>query len=268
LKRKIKKSEVMNSSALKYYKNDNFKDSIFLDTKKISFEKAKEIYPLFPKSWYELISVNKELRIEFYRDYLLKILPYKPNVYSFIYDFFSNLEDIDVVFFKKENEYEIELVYSLKNIDTFFRGKEPLDEITIRNINASFETLLPRDYLTFLKVHKSFSKNDDTGVFDGRFLKKLQESFINLVENKSSQIRCNLDFIDPKTLIPFYQCYNKDSFQCFFLEWFPLEEMGNVYYSGSDNKISDYHNLLNSSETLAFKSFLDWLIFYMDVFSL
>ncbi|NGX56404.1 MAG: hypothetical protein K1060chlam5_00643 [Candidatus Anoxychlamydiales bacterium] len=260
----------MNPSVLKYYNDKSFEDVIIFDKEKMDFEKAKSLCFSFPKAWAELCQINKDLRIEFYRDYLLKILPYKPNVYSFIYDFFSYLENLDVVFFKKNktDNYECELVYSLKDIDTFFRGKEPLEEIEIKNINASFEMLLPRDYLTFLKVHKSFSKNDDTGVFDGRILKDMQNEFINFVENKNSQIRSDSFFIDPKTLIPFYQCYNKESFQCFFTQWFPIEEMGNVYYSGLDNQISDYHNMLNSSETLSFKSFLDWLIFYMDVFSL
>ena len=94
------------------------------------------------------------------------------------------------------------------------------------------------------------------------------KAFVNIVENKEEQIKSDGRFVDPKSLIPFYQCYQKQAFQCFFAEWFPLGEMGNVYYSGLDNQISNYHNISNASETLAFKSFLDWLIFYMDVFNI
>ncbi len=52
------------------------------------------------------------------------------------------------------------------------------------------------------------------------------------------------------------------------MEWFPKGEVGNVYYSGSDNAISDYHNNLSWSENLAFPTFLDWLIFYLDAMDL
>ncbi len=47
------------------------------------------------------------------------------------------------------------------------------------------------------------------------------------------------------------------------LEWFPKSEAGNVYYSGIDNTICNYHNLDNCN--LAFATFSDWLIFYLDI---
>jgi hypothetical protein len=44
----------------------------------------------------------------------------------------------------------------------------------------------------------------------------------------------------------------------------PLESPGNVYYSMAEGKISNVHDRNNWNQNLAFPSFLDWLIFYLE----
>ncbi len=258
----------MNSSALKYFSKDNssFEDIIILDENNLDFEKAKNLAKDLPKAWYELSKISKEDRIEFSRDFCLKTLPYYPHIYSFVYDFFNSLEDLNIVLVKEKGVdfYRSQLVYSLKEDRAFFRGYPPINQ-DVGEINSQFQNLLPSDYLIFLKIHNGFCKNSDTGIFKAELLNDVAAEFQNLVMNKNGQIKCGSTFIDPKTLIPFYQCYGRDAFQCFYTEWFPQGEMGNVYYSGPDNAISDFKNNLNSSENLAFPTFLDWLIFYLDI---
>ena len=53
-------------------------------------------------------------------------------------------------------------------------------------------------------------------------------------------------------------------FQCFWLEWYPEDEMGNVYYSGVANTISDLAAKATSAENMAFPTFTDWLMFYLE----
>jgi hypothetical protein len=53
-------------------------------------------------------------------------------------------------------------------------------------------------------------------------------------------------------------------FQCFWGEWYPEREMGNVYYSGFTRSISDYTQFGVGVETMAFETFTDWLMFYLE----
>ncbi|MBN2479407.1 MAG: hypothetical protein JXA94_04190, partial [Parachlamydiales bacterium] len=210
---------------------------------------------------------SKEDRIEFSRDFVLKTLPYVPMVYSFIYDFFHNLQDINVILTKKnkEDKFLATLVYSLNNNDTFFIGYPPANQDTIDQVNFEFNNLLPEDFLTFSKIHSGFKKNEDSGIFPLEMLKTAYDEFQIIASSKQASIRVANSFIDSKSLIPFYQSYSKDNFQCFFSQWFPKGNIGNVYYDGSDNTISDYQNFMLQHEDLAFESFLDWLIFYLDI---
>jgi hypothetical protein len=70
--------------------------------------------------------------------------------------------------------------------------------------------------------------------------------------------------VDPKTLIPFYESFGMPFFQCFWTEWYPEEEMGNVYYSGVSKKILVAEDERPSEENMAFPTFLDWLMFYLE----
>ena len=258
----------MNRLAFEYYQknvDNEIEDVILLDTKTHSFDELTKISKNFPKAWYELANLTLSDRIEFSSDFWLKTLPYIPHVYQLVYDFFLNLEDISVALTKKKNieKFEVELVYSMKNESTFFRGKPPMADEEIGLINHKFLDMLPRDYLKFLKIHNGFAKNSDSGIIEAENIFDISNQMRDLIKNQNKTIHSNRDIIDPKDLIFFYQSYQQMDFQCFYKNWYPISEMGNVYYSYVDSSISDYKN--SSFENLSFASFLDWLMFYLEV---
>lgn len=260
----------MNRSVLEYYKKDEssgFCDVIFVDEKTTkTYEELKEIAYKFPKAWFELSKLQITDKIEFSADFCLKTLPYSPDIYPLIADFFLNINDISIIMTKKRNDekYLVELVYSMQNDSTFFRGKPPLDEDIINYINFEFNNILPRDYLAFLKIHSGFAKNADSGIIEAENMLDLTNHMIDLIENQKKVILLNNQHIDPQDLIFFYQSYQRVDFQCFYTRWQP-QEIGNVYYSYNDNSISNYYDKASLSENLAFPTFLDWLIFYLDI---
>jgi hypothetical protein len=69
--------------------------------------------------------------------------------------------------------------------------------------------------------------------------------------------------VDPSALYPFYEVYGLASFQCFYADWYPTSEMGNVYFSAIDFTLSDLSEERNWADQLAFPTFLDWLIDYL-----
>lgn len=257
----------MNAPIEDYYKksqdqkNHSFSDVIHVDDNmSLTWDELKKTAPLFPRGWFELVKLSKEDRSNFLRDFWLKQLPYTPLTDNFIFCFFDKVEDV-TVFLTKQNDspYEVELVYSIYDDEGFFRGKPCSDNEIITNVNHVFGNMLPADFLSFCKIHNGFAKNFDTGILP---IDKLQayfdrlQSFI-LEQNKSISIK-NKD-VDPSSLIPFYQDFGLNSFQCFYLDWYPGNSLGNVYYSGSDNTISNY-----LTDNIGFHSFIDWLMFYLE----
>jgi len=261
----------MNKSIIEYYQKNSdsgFIDVIIVDEKTSkSFEDLKILTYNFPKAWFELSKLQITDKIEFSRDFCLKTLPYSPDVYSSIYDFFLNLDDICVILTKKKDDkkYLVELVYSMQSNSTFFRGKPPLNDESIRYVNRQFNDILPKDFLAFLKIHSGFAKNADTGIIEANNMFEVTNQMKELIEEQNKIISSNQHMIDPNDLIFFYQSYQKVDFQCFYTKWFPYSETGNVYYSYNDNTISNYHNKNLWAENLAFPTFLDWLLFYLEI---
>ena len=261
----------MNRSVFEYYqkKSDSgFEDVIVLEEdSNYSFEDVQKLAKNFPKAWFELTKLNLVDRIEFSRDFCLKTLPYSPHIYQLIYDFFLKLEDLSIIMTKKPKEpnFEVELVYSIDNESTFFRGKPPLDIDSINALNRKFNDILPRDFLDFFKIHNGFAKNADTGIIEAQNMEDVSKHMQNLITEQQKVVYCKDKAINPKDLIFFYQCYEKIDFQCFYLQWFPLSQIGNVYYSYVDGTISNYHDKNTWAENLAFPTFLDWLMFYLEI---
>ena len=75
-------------------------------------------------------------------------------------------------------------------------------------------------------------------------MRETYERFQGIVTHAENSVSCGDKLIDPKGLIPFYESFGLPFFQCFWTEWHPAEEMGNVYYSSATNSIS----LLESNE--------------------
>lgn len=124
--------------------------------------------------------------------------------------------------------------------------------------------MLPPDYLAFLQIHDGFAKLNDTGIFRSSMMRYAYEQFQQML-SEEEEITTSLGKpVNPVTLIPFYQSYEQPFFQCFWGEWYPEQEMGNVYYSGAAKTIFTCVNPSDCIETMAFETFSDWLIFYLE----
>lgn len=261
----------MNRSVFEYYQkntDNGFEDVIVIEENfEKSFEDVQKLAFYFPKAWYELSQLSLSDRIEFSRDFCLKTLLYSPHIYQLVYDFFLRLEDINVIMTQrqKDQKFLVELVYSMGNDSTFFRGKPPLKSEDINFISREFNDILPGDFLSFLKIHNGFAKNADTGVIEAEKISEITKQMQDLIESQKTGVFCKGKAIDPKDLIFFYQSYQKIDFQCFYNRWFPLSEMGNVYYSYADSSISDFSNKETLAENMAFPTFLDWFMFYLEI---
>jgi len=238
-------------------------DSVDLDWNTVA-----SLVPNLCKGWYELAHLPVPDRIEFTRDFWLARLPYHPLVDDFLDGFFDSLDDIGVFIFQKkfDDPFEANLVYSLKDNGGFFRGALPASEQDVIELQRLFpEYTLPVDYKAFLQIHNGFCKTtDSTGITPSDQVSELYANFQTMIE-EGEPLTTNRGLpVNPKTLIPFYESFGMPFFQCFWSEWYPENEMGNVYYSGHTRTISDIESSDTSSESMAFPTFIDWLMFYME----
>lgn len=237
----------------------------------ITWESVEKLVPRFCKGWFELAHLSSQDRIDFTRDFWLVKLPYHPKLDEFINRFFAGLDDIAVFITQQkfEDPYEAHLVYSLKGDNGFFRGSLPASPEQIADLKESFITVrFPEDYLAFLQIHNGFSKTTDcTGILSSTCMETTYTNFEEMLLKENSLTTSRGKLVDPKTLIPFYESFGMPFFQCFWTEWYPQQEMGNVYYSCLTKTIPDVETLEPGIESMAFPSFLDWLMFYMERFA-
>ncbi len=233
------------------------------ETPQMPWEEIREKMPSFPKGWHELAQLPSDDRIEFIRDFWLSTLPFVSHVHTFLNDFFNGLDDIGVYLTQSQfdSSYECEIVYSLRDDTSFFHGA-PTSEERIEALKNDFNDILPEDYLAFLQVHDGFSKHSDTGIIRSRDLRLICDRLQEKIQNEA--IYCGKQMIEPKELIPFYESFGQPAFQCFYLSWTPMNSPGNVYYSMAEGKISDVHDQNSWNQNLAFPTFLDWLVFYLE----
>lgn len=233
----------------------------------ISWEQVSKLMPNLCKGWYELAHLGAAERLEFVSDFWSAKLPYHPELNNFLLNFFNSLDDIGVFITQQkfDDPYKAHLVYCLKDDTGFFKGALGASEQEILDLKKAFPNIIfPADYLAFLQIHNGFAKTTDcTGVTPSVQLPTSYQSFQGLLEEIGPLATSKGEVIDPKTLIPFYESFGMPFFQCFWSEWYPAQEMGNVYYSGMTHTISET-NKINLSENMAFPTFLDWLMFYME----
>lgn len=247
----------------------NFHSVIALhEAKDFSWNEIKEKVPELTRGWFELAHLTSKDRIDFSRDYWLTKMPYRQGFDEFLNRFFASLDDIGIFITQKkyDDPYEARLVYSIKNDGGFFCGAPPISEQALGNLQKAFSNfILPNDYLIFLQIHNGFSKTTDcTGIMRAE---DLPQSYANFQANQSEPILTSKKtFIDPKTLVPFYESFGMPFYQCFWADWYPEQEMGNVYYSAESKTISDIYSNASSAETMAYPTFTDWLMFYMERF--
>ena len=238
------------------------------DAPDIDWKTFSKCIPALSKGWYELSRLNRRDRIDFTRDFWLEKLPYRPAFTEFIPRFFENLDDIGIFITQQkfDDPFEAFMVYSIKDDSGFYRGALPAEEQQLAAMQQQFpEAILPADYKAFLQIHDGFWKTtDSTGITRSAHMRAAYESFQELLAEDEAPKLSNSLIFNPRSLIPFYESFGMPFFQCFWADWYPEEEMGNVYYSGLAKTISMPKGKGSSPENMAFPTFLDWLMFYLE----
>ena len=239
------------------------------DSPDMDWGNFRDLVPSLPRGWYELCQLPREDRIQFLLDYWLAKLPYHPHLDMAMSKFFGELDDVGcfITQTKKTEPLVVEMVYSINHNRGFYRGAIPASEEAIIDLQKLFlDYILPEDYLAFLQIHNGFCKTTDcTGITSANNFYPTYKQLQSLIQSQGSVTTKSGKVVDPKGLIPFYESFGMPFFQCFWNGWHPEQEMGNVYYSGEENSISDVEDGKGSnSDTMAFPTFLDWLIFYLE----
>jgi hypothetical protein len=260
----------MNSLARKFFtlsKENGFCAIRFLtDEPNTSWEEISRIAYDIPRGWFELSRISSEDRVEFTRDFWLDRLPYHPSAHPAFFEFFEKLDDVGVVLTQRmEGEpMDAELVYSLADNSSFFRGRPPMNDFDCRELLAELNVNLPRDYVSFLKIHNGFGKLSEMGLLDFQEMGDAKRRLIDLFLKSDKRLKAGTKEVDPSGLFPFYEALGLSSFQCFYSDWYPGSEMGNVYFSGIDYTISDVSQKRAWVENLAFPTFSEWLSYYLQ----
>jgi hypothetical protein len=226
--------------------------------------------PLLPRGWFELSRIAMEDRIEFTQEFWHSKLPFigseSVHLEKRMSEFFENLEEIGIylVQAKKDGPFDAHMVYSQKGATGFFQGCPPASDEAVESLVKSFGHInFPPDYLAFLRIHDGFSKYTDTGLIKARNMAQTYQKLQHLLADEIL-VRPDGQVIVCENLIPFYESFGLHCYQCFYADWYPEEEMGNVYFSENDRSISNYQDSPALEEHLAFSSFLGWLVFYLE----
>ena len=233
----------------------------------LSWSDASRLVPHLCRGWYELAQLPLQDRIEFTREFWLAKLPYHPPLNEFLMKFFVGLDDIGIFLTQQryEDPFEAHLVYSLAGNSGFFHGEIPAKDEEIIELKKLFPgCILPADYLAFLQIHNGFAKLTDTGITPSSRMRDTYEAFLNIVGWRETITTTSGDLVNPTSLIPFYESFGMPFFQCFWRDWYPAQEMGNVYYAGLTGIISTSKRKGDALETMAFETFADWLMFYLE----
>ena len=106
-----------------------------------------------------------------------------------------------------------------------------------------------------------------TGITCVSMMNDTYQEFQNMLNSQGEVRTKSGKVVNPKTLIPFYESFGMPFYQCFWDGWHPEQEMGNVYYSGESNTISDPALTDEGSmEQMTFPTFSEWLLFYLEQF--
>lgn len=262
----------MNPLAQEFYQTSGkeegsfFHSAIFLPDSSESWDQVKEKCPSLPRGWYELSRLVPTDRISFTRDFWMDRMVNYPAFCRFLLDFFARLDDVGVVLAQTSQgaPWIAEKVYSLKENRSFFRGLLPGSDSDIEELKCSAGVHLPRDYLSFLHIHNGFGKLSELGLMSTAQAIEAREELLNSLLSNEKHLMHRGRVVDPKSLIPFFKSFGVESYQCFFAEWYPGSEMGNVYLSGIDYTMSDCASRNEWVDQLAFPTFLDWMTFYLE----
>lgn len=247
----------------------NFHRVIFLnEEKEFPWSAFEKLVPSLEKGWFELSRLNADVRLQFVNDFWLSKLPFRVGIPDAINHFFSTLDDIHVVLWQRtvDDPFEAELIYSLKESGGFYRGGIGASKEQLESLQKLFQdVILPEDYLAFLKIHDGFSKaTDSTGILRSSLIYPFYQKFQKELERREITRTAQGKSVDPKSLIPFYESFGMPYYQCFWNEWHPKNQMGNIYFSFELPTIAVSKDGLGDEETLSFATFLEWLRFYLE----
>ncbi len=195
---------------------------------------AKKKAPRLTKGWFELSKLEPMIRLEFIRDYWFNPLPYVPIFRAFLDCFFTGVEEVGIVAVKNA----IYLTYSLRGRREFFLGDPPLVDDEIAILKRQIDFPLPEDFLKFFRIHNGFLKGGDTGIYSSGVLAEEAERFKEL----ESPLKLGSEVVSPDLSLPFYRSFGLDVYQCFYKDWYPDGEVGNVLCS---LKRKDHFRLLD-----------------------
>lgn len=233
----------------------------------LTWKEVLQMAPQMSRGWFELSHLPVSDRIEFSRDYWISKLPYHECIPQLLEKFFSSLDDIGVFLTQKQYDdvFECKLIYSIANNGGFYHGNLPMSEREKIDLYNQFPgIILPQDYIAFMEIHNGFAKINDVGILEA---KSVYPTFLELKERLTRRepiVGADGQAFDPSKLIPFYHSFGTQCFQCFFDEWHPENEMGNVYFSEMSRTISDVTGIKSSIDQMAFATFSEWLAFYLE----
>lgn len=239
----------------------NFEEVIFLTEgkKRPCWKESIALDPKLPKGWYELSQLSKEDRIDFTKQYWLKILPYQPSLYKGIERFFRTVDDV-IPLLVLDGKWSSRLVYSIKEDSTFFCGSPPMEEKELTQKESDFH-FLPSTWKQFFRIHNGFGKLLEPGILPIEKIRTAKDKLILIA--LQSILHAGNRWIDPEDLWPFFEVSGLQSYHCFLTHWFPQGEMGTVYFSGIDYTISDVTSL-RPQEVGAYPRFGDFLLAFLE----
>jgi hypothetical protein len=258
----------MNSLAVEFFEGGGevrFDQALLLERAGWDWERACREAEGLPRGWFELSRIGQEHRVEFVREFWTALLPYHPAASVKIDEFFGRVGEIDVVLRRQNGEEPLvaELVYSLRDNSSFFRGLAPASEGEEEEARRQLGVLLPRDFRAFCKIHNGFGKLSELGVMRLEEMGGARREIEMAVWGAAEPLYSGPERIDPSSLIPFYHSFGLASYQCFYRDWYPGSEMGNLYFSGIDYTISNVSDRKRWSEELAFPTFIEWLAAFL-----
>lgn len=226
----------MNELVRAYYRggNEEFREVVFL-------HEGDADAPDLPQGWRQLAQV--EGRVGLVRDFWLSRLPFHPKVTRRIESFFAQLDDVVPVVCRGVDEIWSELVYSLADGSTFFRGLAPLRD------PFPLQEAYPRDFLSFLAVHNGFGRLSEVGLLRAEELLDRREELIEECMQSELPPRFQGKLLDPSSLFPFYESLGV--LQCFY------GPLGNLDICRLDAKMGDL-------ESSIYPTFLEWLTAYLE----
>jgi hypothetical protein len=256
----------MNALVRRYFYDDaNFEEVLVLSEEpKKNWSDIEQLVPSLPRGWFELSRIPSEDRVEFSCSYWLKRLPFNPKAYAAISEFFSALDDVGVVLVKNKESWIPQLVYSFMDNSCFFRGLPPATEAQVEELKSELDFAFPSDWVAFTKIHNGFGKLSELNLLKIEEIPAARRKVVEMLLKAPRIVRSGERAIDPSSLVPFFEASGLSSFQCFYADWYPENEMGNVYFSGIDYTVSDANRERPSAEGGGFSSFLEWLASYLE----